>query len=64
MTASWTEAKRCCLVMDASKKCPASSWLTTGAVGEEQGSPDSESHQEPQPQSPAGYSGHVTQATP
>lgn len=34
-TASWTEAKRCCLVIDASKKCPASSWETTGAAGKE-----------------------------
>lgn len=41
MTASWTEAKRCCLVMDASKKCPASSWATTGAVSEKQVSLDS-----------------------
>lgn len=32
-TASWMEAKRCCLAMDASKKCPASSWATTGAAG-------------------------------
>lgn len=46
MTASWTEAKRCCLVMDASKKCPASSWATTGAVGEKQVSPDPKNHQE------------------
>lgn len=33
MTASWTEANRCCLPMDASKKRPASSWATTGAAG-------------------------------